>query len=133
MPSVQPIHFITEMGLYDVRKFIRRWRLNAKTNKAMKRILSAENELYINMLKANLAIRQRNFEAFVSILTRYHKWLEKSIKMSGYGLQPVRYLFIQVQCMLVSLEKIWLASQVCGELRDLSKIPDMPRYRRRVL
>lgn len=106
--------YYTEMGLYDQAwKFIKKMeRLNAKTNKAMKRILNAENELYINMLKANLAIRQGNFEAFVSIIDQVSQVVrEKSIKMSGYvdcNLFDI-YLYRSSMCMLVSLAREDLA------------------------
>jgi LuxR family maltose regulon positive regulatory protein len=101
--------YYTETGLFDnawecIKKMER---LNAE-NKAARQIFNGENKSYIDMLKANLAIRQGNFEAFVSIIEKVSRVTkEKSIKMSGFldcNLFDI-YLCRSSMCMLVNLAR----------------------------
>lgn len=78
--------YYTEMSLFDdAWKCVRKMeRLNIE-NKVPKQLFNAENKLYIDMLKANLAIRQGNFKEFVSIIEQVSQVTkEYSIKMSEY-------------------------------------------------
>ena len=78
--------YYTEMSLFgDAWECIKKMERLDDENKVEKKLFNIENKLYIDMLKANLAIRQGNFEVFISIIEKVSMAARESlIKMSGY-------------------------------------------------